>query len=316
MPHLSSTGRHSAERPPLTSAGEYRIAGGAIVQTRHTKDGPVDSQLCNFAADLPSKPQSMTERSVSSVWPSRGAARRHAAASRRNSCQGLRPHGMGRAKLGHSCSGLRRRGDADHLAALQLLSGDVPRRVVYGHLGWRRLGDQWGYLHAGGAIGCNGPIDGVEVAPPNALARYVLPAPPDDERLRQAVRASLDLLYLAPERIAFALLASVYRSVLGDTDFAVHLMGQTGVFKSEYAALLQSHFGRGMDRTHLPASWASTGYALEGVAFACKDALLVVDDFAPQGGVADVARLHREAERLLRRKVTRAAGSAWGGTLP
>src|SRR5262249_54808025 len=46
--------------------------------------------------------------------------------------------------------------------------------------------------------------------------------------------------------------------------------------------------------------WGSTGNSLESVAFACKDALLTVDDFAPHGGAADVARLHREAERLLR----------------
>jgi hypothetical protein len=64
--------------------------------------------------------------------------------------------------------------------------------------------------------------------------------------------------------------------------------------------LLQQHFGPEMDARHLPASWASTANSLEGIAFAAKDALLTVDDFAPSGNAADVGRLHREAERLLR----------------
>src|SRR5205807_5268138 len=50
----------------------------------------------------------------------------------------------------------------------------------------------------------------------------------------------------------------------------------------------------------LPANWSSTGNALEAQAFTAKDALLVVDDFAPQGSAADVQRYHREADRLLR----------------
>src|SRR6185436_13476176 len=66
------------------------------------------------------------------------------------------------------------------------------------------------------------------------------------------------------------------------------------------AALAQQHYGAGMDSRHLPASWSSTGNSLEGLAFAAADALLVVDDFAPGGTTADVARMHREADRLLR----------------
>ena len=55
-----------------------------------------------------------------------------------------------------------------------------------------------------------------------------------------------------------------------------------------------------MDSRHLPASWLSTGNALEGLAFQAKDVLLVVDDFAPTGTASDVQRYHREADRLLR----------------
>jgi hypothetical protein len=34
----------------------------------------------------------------------------------------------------------------------------------------------------------------------------------------------------------------------------------------------------------LPAAWSSTGNALEVLAFHAKDALLVIDDFAPGSG--------------------------------
>jgi hypothetical protein len=38
-----------------------------------------------------------------------------------------------------------------------------------------------------------------------------------------------------------------------------------------------------MNRLHLPGAWASTGNSLEALAFHAKDALIVIDDFAPQG---------------------------------
>ncbi|MGH2689623.1 MAG: DUF927 domain-containing protein, partial [Actinomycetota bacterium] len=79
-----------------------------------------------------------------------------------------------------------------------------------------------------------------------------------------------------------------------------HLAGPSGAGKSELAAQVQSHFGAGFDSRHLPGSWSSTGNALEGLAFAAKDAVLVVDDFAPTGGVNDADRAHCDADRLFR----------------
>jgi hypothetical protein len=67
------------------------------------------------------------------------------------------------------------------------------------------------------------------------------------------------LLELSPPTISFPLLAAEYRAVLGGADFALHLVGETGAFKRELAALHQQHFGAGMDRLHLPGAWSSTG---------------------------------------------------------
>src|SRR5206468_12743200 len=88
--------------------------------------------------------------------------------------------------------------------------------------------------------------------------------------------------------------------VFGHADFNIHIAGPTGVGKTEVAALVQQHFGAGMDARNLPGSWSSTGNALEELAFQAKDVLLVVDDFIPTGSMADVQRAHRDADRVLR----------------
>jgi hypothetical protein len=132
------------------------------------------------------------------------------------------------------------------------------------------------------------------------LGRYKIPVPQNQEALRHAVRTSLELTRLGSAAISFPLRAATCRSVLGGADFSVHLAGETGAFKSERAALEQQFFGAGMNRMNLPASWSSTGNALEITAFHGKDALLVIDDFAPHGSASDVNRYHATAERVFR----------------
>jgi hypothetical protein len=195
-------------------------------------------------------------------------------------------------------------GSADHArAAIQILSGDPPTRTVYAHVGWREVDGHWVYLHADvGFVGSGAGRDSprVEVALSGALSGYALPAAPTSEGLVAAVRASLSVLDVAPDRITAPLLGAVYRALLGPADYSLHLAGPTQVKKTELATLAQQHWGAGMHSRNLPGSWSSTGNSLEALAFAAKDALLVVDDFAPHGSVADVARYHREADRLLR----------------
>src|SRR5262249_24897549 len=143
-------------------------------------------------------------------------------------------------------------GTADHLrAALQLLSGDVPRRVVFGHTGWRQIDGQWVFLHAGGALGALGPVEGIETSLPIELQKLVLHNPPQGKDLVLAIRASLGLIDLGPDRIIFAGLGSIYRAILGGADFSVHFVGQSGNFKTEWTVLLQQHLGAGFDARNL-----------------------------------------------------------------
>jgi len=190
-------------------------------------------------------------------------------------------------------------GSSEHArCAIQLLSGDVPRRHIFTHTGWRKVGGEWVYLHAGGAIGQKN--SGVDVRLDSGFSDFSLPDPPTGGDLKRALLASLELINVARRAISIPCLAATYRVVLGPCDFSPWLTGSSGLGKTEFAALLQQHFGSRLDARHLPASWASTENALEAKAFTAKDALLVVDDFAPTGNVADIARLHRVADRLLR----------------
>ncbi len=301
--------RLRAAAPPLVSAGEYRVSAGCIVRQLQTKDGPVDSQLANFSARIVEQTtiddgadRAMFLALEGSLRDGTPLPRVEISADQFGRMEWIIPAWGTRAVIAAGP------GARDHLrAAIQNLSGDVPTRTVYGHTGWKNIGGEWAYLHGGGGIGANGAVDGIETRLPDSLSRFVLPPPPDGEELRRAVRAALSILDVAPPRIAWPLLAAVFRAPLGHCDSSLFLCGPTGVGKSELSALAQQHFGAAMTRERLPGTWAATANSLESLAFTLKDSLLAVDDFAPGGSGVDIARLNREADRLLR-----AAGNGAG----
>ncbi len=197
-------------------------------------------------------------------------------------------------------------GKREHLrCAIQEMSGDVPTATTYRHTGWREVDGRWCYLHGGGAIVPAVPVvpvsASVEVRLDGAAAGFCLPGSPTGVALCEAVRASLGTLDgLVSDTVSFPVLATAYRAALGAADYALWLSGTTGAQKSELAALLRQHYGPTMTRTGLPGNWSSTDNALEGLAFTLKDAVLVIDDFAPSTSRADADRQHRTAERLIR----------------
>lgn len=193
----------------------------------------------------------------------------------------------------------------DHLrAAIQECSKSTVYSTVYSHFGWRKIDGTHYFLSASGALGETGLKTDIEVNPgAPAMAGYDLPAPLVGLELIQAVRASIKLLELAPKEIAYAVLGSVYRAPLNEVvevDLSLFLFGYTGTRKSELAAIAQRHYGSSFNAKALPANWASTSNANERLAFIAKDSLLVVDDFIPKGTQANIARMHWDAERLLR----------------
>jgi Toprim domain len=318
-------GATSASIDPVVEAGPYFVTrDGMIAWRKETREGVVPQVLCNFTARIVAEEvldDGAEQRTVFVIEgelpghrplpPTRVPAERYPAINWVTEAWGTAPvifAGQGKR---------------DHLrAAIQMLSGSVPRRTIYGHFGWRRIGNRWAYLHSGGAIGSEGTIEDVEVdTSTDGLLSCQLPLP-EGAALADAVRASLALLDLGPDTITAAVLGATYRAPLGEPspiDFALHLAGPTGAFKTELAALAQAHFGAAFNGRHLPASWADTANMLEKKAFLAKDALLVVDDFAPTGTTTDVQRLHREADRLFRaagNRAGRARMRADGGSRP
>lgn len=129
-------------------------------------------------------------------------------------------------------------GKKDHLReAIQRFSPFyVPQRTIYAHTGWREIGGQQVYLHAGGGIGAAGAIPGIETeVGSQGLGPALLPEPPDSEELKAAIRSSLDLLDLGPYHIMAPQYAAVWRSTLGEANFSLSVTGKTGGFKTEIA---------------------------------------------------------------------------------
>ena len=170
--------------------------------------------------------------------------------------------------------------------AIRKLSGSIPLRHQANHTGWLTVKGKPLYVHASGAIGeASGAV--ISELPPQ-LARYSLPQVPKGDTARDAVRASLNLIQIGRPQVTVPVLAAVYRSVLGPIDTAVHLVGESGTFKSTLAGVALSHFGPGLSRVTLPASWSGTAKSLQTLAWHAKDALLVIDDFVPGEDNADV----------------------------
>jgi hypothetical protein len=134
--------------------------------------------------------------------------------------------------------------DKHAVVGIKLLSGTAPEEVIYTHVGWLKVDGEWVYLHGDGGIGADGVRANIKTALPEGLVgRMRLSLAKDNENRIAAIRSSLDLLKVGPERIMLPLLAAVYRVPIDSCDFAIDLIGESGVFKSAIAALAQQHFG-------------------------------------------------------------------------
>ena len=187
----------------------------------------------------------------------------------------------------------------DHLrAAIQFLSlGGLRQATVYRHLGWAKTDGGWVYLHAGGGIGAKGSVSGLEVQLGKVFENFVLPAPPDGGTEREAISTLWELRKVAPSRVSIPLLLYALAAPLGHSPFSLYLAGPSGSQKSSLALVIQSLWNW---HEVPPASWEGTANALEALAFAAKDALLLIDDYAPQVSEQKQKELQAKAARLLR----------------
>jgi hypothetical protein len=305
--HRSPAAPGAAESNAAPRGIPYRAESFGIVWDKPMKEGKVPVLLSNFTAeivaDVTEDDGSGEVRKTFEIEAKlRGKTYRFEIPAEKYA-----PMNWSTEHLGATAIVSPGQGTKDHArAAIQMLSSGVAEQRVYAHTGLRLVDGRWVYLHAGGAVGPDGPVPGIEVRLPEALARFQLPEPVEGEQLRAAIRASLGMLEVAPRRVTVPLFGGAYRAALGSADFGEHLSGQTGAGKTELVALTQQHYGPTMDARNLPASWSSTGNSLEGLAFVAKDALLAIDDFCPTGSSADVQRYHRDADRVFRAQGNRA----------
>ncbi|HEX3696222.1 MAG TPA: toprim domain-containing protein [Polyangia bacterium] len=278
--------------------GPYRLIDNQICRVRHDREGNESVQaLANFDARIFEEVAYDDGAEVVRAFKVRGRLASGAALTDAR----VRAAEFGGMNWVASAWGARAlvsagAGARDHLrAAIQILSEPV-ERVVYRHTGWRFHEGRWVYLYQGGGVGAEGLT--VELDPP--LDRFVLP--PVAEEVRDAVTLSLRLLDAAQPSVAIPLLAATYAAPLAfitSPDFALWMVGPTGSLKSELAALAQRHFGT-FDRKTLPGSWTSTENALEARLFTVKDAVAVIDDYAPNADSRAQQELEKRAQRIIR----------------
>lgn len=286
--------------PVRAERGQYQARRSGLRWMKETLDGRVPTQLTNFDCRIVTDLALDDGAEVRRMWELEAT---HDSTTRRFTISADQYPGMSWVPTHLGAQALLIPGFTlkDHArAAIQMLSPQVQQHTIYSHIGWREVAGQWVYLHAGGAIGAAGIVADVDVHVDEGLTRYTLTMPPHRAALQEAIRHSMGLLTCAPDQLMVPLYGAIWRPPLGETDFAVHTNGTTGLGKTVLATLCQQHYGATMEERHLPGSWSSTGNALETLAFLAKDALLVIDDFAPTGAQADIARAHQAADRVLR----------------
>lgn len=181
--------------------------------------------------------------------------------------------------------------------AIMLQSEDAPVRNVFTHIGWRQVDDKQVYLSSNGGLG----IDNAEVELDQQLGRYYIPQPSGEAK--EAMKHSLDMIDVSRRReVTLPLWASMFLSPLADIihpSFTLWYVGASGSFKSTLTSLALCHFGD-FDSRHIPASWVDTDNALEKLMFLCKDAPLLIDDWAPGQDAGKARQLETRAERIVR----------------
>ena len=299
----------AAAEPTLTGeAPRYLHTPQGLLWVKRTREGIVPVSLTNFSAkivaDITRDDGVEQSRLYEVVAEANGKSRTFMVPAAQFAAMNWPGEKLGASAIVYAGSAVK-----DHArAAIQRLSENIRQHALFTHTGWRKVESGWIYLHAEGAIGADASSgDGVGVELDANLQRFVLPAPPAGPELVAAIRASMQMLDVAPLPITAPLFCAIWRAALGKNDVSIHMTGDTGEGKTCLAAMAQQHFGRLMTYREPPASWESTENALEELAFQAKDVVLLVDDFVPKGDRQEMRRYHAKADRLFRSQGNRSA---------
>ncbi|MCP4447575.1 MAG: hypothetical protein GY811_19875 [Myxococcales bacterium] len=164
--------------------------------------------------------------------------------------------------------------------AIQAISTPVTT-TRFRHTGWREIDGSPVYLHAGGAIGQSD--SSVEVELDGTFKKYRIENDPA-MTTQEALRRTLSVRGVVPLPVTMLMLAAIGRAPLQSLRHLAALIwayGKTGSLKTTLWAWVQAHFGD-FDLEHLPAAFQSTANSIENRLHTVKDAVLVIDDFAPE----------------------------------
>lgn len=190
-------------------------------------------------------------------------------------------------------------------AALKLMSPAETRRR-YRYSGWTKETGEWVYLHAHGAIGAEGEVEGLRAEFPDAsdefpdLSRFTFPAAPESDALVEGIGHCADLFFIDPGPVATALFGAVWRAALGRAPLSVFIVATQQTGKTYLTSLAQQHYGAGFNEFSVPDTWNSTAQGINGARAAVGDAVFLVDDFKRTGNRAADAKLEDVFNQVVR----------------
>lgn len=287
----------------VMSESYYFQNGGGLYFFDYRKVKNPDTKLCNFIAEITHEVTKVDGQNSFKTLLVQG---QHSdgtyfppvdiEASRFDSMEWLMPHWGPKAIINVGPK------SKDHVAAAIKSLSTHEMKTIYLHIGWIVYAKKYAYLSASGGITANGYSPDFATELSGSLNNYDLPAPCADMEVQ--VTKFLELFSdLIDDGTGLVILSGAFRSIFSEfvpCTVSLYLQGTTGTYKSAVVGVVQALFGKTFNGSNLPENWSSTGNAIEKKAALAKDAMFVVDDFVARGTQSDVARMHRDAERVLR----------------
>ena len=287
----------------VMSESYYFQNGGGLYFFDYRKVKNPDTKLCNFIAEITHEVTKVDGQNSFKTLLVQG---QHSdgtyfppvdiEASRFDSMEWLMPHWGPKAIINVGPK------SKDHVAAAIKSLSTHEMKTIYLHIGWIVYAKKYAYLSASGGITANGYSPDCATELSGSLNNYDLPAPCADMEV-QVVKFLELFSDLIDDGTGLVILSGAFRSIFSEfvpCTVSLYLQGTTGTYKSAVVGVVQALFGKTFNGSNLPENWSSTGNAIEKKAALAKDAMFVVDDFVARGTQSDVARMHRDAERVLR----------------
>lgn len=192
----------------------------------------------------------------------------------------------------------------------------APQVSVYRHLGWQLSDGERVYLNRQNSVTAAGLSDAFCVETKNAFKDYGFTRERDKGRFETLKKF---FLLLPPERLhlvyaglSYAFLTplnALLREIDFEPSFSLYLVGKSQNFKTSFAKLLISFFGRLGRKTPPPLNFRATVSSIEYTLAMADSCLVLLDDRRPAGNPKD-AHLMQEIEQAVSRMMGDRAGKS------